>query len=97
MSEETNGLRSTTDIALMAFYQEIGQLELVKVKFNPRARSSIDCIFYYNDPEDRSEELRIQWVNHPFQRFDSRYRSLRKLCFEARKNIRTMKHVGMDH
>ena len=65
---------STRDLALAAFCLEHG-LEVVRA-----TRRAREFEFLFRDPEDRAEELAIQFANSPEARFDAAMRALKKLC-----------------
>jgi len=80
-------IKTTTDLALMAFYLMRG-LELVRAT---RRGDSQDYVFHYDDPEDLAGDLRIEWINSPFKKFDNEVRTLKKLTNEHRRSRRRKK------
>ena len=80
-------VKTTTDLALMAFYLLRG-LELVRAT---RKGESDQYVFHYDDPEDRAENLRIEWINSDLKRFDNEVRTLKKLTNENRRSNRRQK------
>lgn len=93
MSQRGNGERiergesasviTTTDLPLAAFYRMSG-LEIVRVT-RRNGGGNMDFTFHFSDPNGEAEQLRIAWVNSPFQTYDNAVRSLKKLCVEARR------------
>jgi hypothetical protein len=82
----TGDLKSTSDLALMAFYL-YHNIELVKVeRKGGRVSGSNGYAFVFRDPDGRAEELRIQWANSEMRRYDGCIRTLRKVVEEMRRS-----------
>lgn len=71
----------------MAFYLMRG---LVLVRATRKGESD-DYVFHYSDPEDAAGDLRIEWINSPFKKFDNEVRTLKKLTNEDRRSRRRKK------
>jgi hypothetical protein len=94
--QEGSPIKGTPDMALAAFYILHG-LELVDVENNPHARTSLDCTFWFNDPDGRMEKVQLLWPNSVEHRYESQLRALRKICSEKRnaaKRANRRRHAG---
>lgn len=76
-------IRGTSDMAMAAFYV-LHDIELVDVEHHADARTSLDCTFWFNDPDGRIAKIQLLWPNSAEHRYDSQLRALRKVCAEKR-------------
>lgn len=92
-SSAATAIRGTGDQAMAAFYLLHG-IELVEVEHNPDARSSLDCTFWFNDPEGRIPKIQLLWPASAEGRYEAQVRALRKICAEKRSSHYSSKRGG---
>ncbi len=95
ISEKVEGVTAspqvvvTTDLALAAYYSVKG-LRLIRLKKVGRnGRNNFN--FMFADPEDRSSELGIDYVNSESRRFDESMRAIKKAVSQERDKERPRK------
>lgn len=69
----------TSDLGTAAFVHMSG-LEILGVR---RSQGKGRFIFVFSDPDDRGQELTVNYLNSESRRFDAAVRSLKKLCYDG--------------
>jgi len=65
---------TTRDLSFAAFVQMRG----LRLKAAKRAGRR-EFLFHFFDPDNRGSEMKVDWVNSEFHRYDSVLRSLKKI------------------
>lgn len=71
----------TTDLGTAAFVHMLG-LNLLGASKAPGGR----FMFRFEDPEGRGDNYAVDYLNSECRRFDSSVRSLKKLCYDKKKD-----------
>ena len=79
-NEKDKKIYVTSDLALAAFLWGIKKLLLIScdndgAKFN----------FVFEDPEEKAEKLKLEFMNSDIRHYDDAVRSLKKLLYDKKK------------
>ncbi len=75
----------TSDLAIAA-YLSVNGLKLVEAGFRNGRKGS--HFYRFDDPENRAPGLVVAFANSPESKFDACVRSLKKLVYESRSQLR---------
>jgi len=70
--------KETTNLSFAAF-AHMKELRIVKAT-ERRGRGNVEYSFGFDDPDDRWDELNIEFANSESSRFDNAVRTLKQLC-----------------